>query len=159
MHLIQLEKPQQCINALSSPAAAKPVRRVLNLTFPSCISPTYCQKANNYGHSGTHKQTSFKEMRAIRRSGGIYLISSTKGINRNQKIEVPDSVRVRDTERERERQTERKNAQILQCLFFLLHWKLLSCHWKCASNRSEVRHFQVNNLVGNGNNESGQCFV
>jgi len=37
MHLIQLEKPQQCskCNALCSPSAAKPVRRVLNLTFPS----------------------------------------------------------------------------------------------------------------------------
>lgn len=40
MHLIQLEKPQQCSNALCSPFAAKPVRRVLNLTFQSCISPT-----------------------------------------------------------------------------------------------------------------------
>jgi len=41
MHLIQLEKPQQCskCNALCSPSAAKPVRRVLNLTFPSWINP------------------------------------------------------------------------------------------------------------------------
>lgn len=56
MHLIQLEKPQQCSNAFSSSTAAKPVRRVLNLTFPSCISPTRYQTANNYGQCGTQKQ-------------------------------------------------------------------------------------------------------
>lgn len=119
MHLIQLEKPQQCSNALSAPAAAKPVRRVLNLTFPSCISPTHCQKANNYGHRGTHKRTSFKEKREIRWSGDIYLISSTKGINRNQKIEIPDIVRVRDTERDIDRLKE-KTHKYFSVYFFLL---------------------------------------
>lgn len=58
-------------------------------------------------------------MREIRQSGDIYLISSTKGINRNQKIEVPDIVRVRDTEREIDRLKE-KTSNILIINFFLL---------------------------------------
>jgi len=40
----------------------------------------------------------FKEMREIAQCADVYLISSTKEINRNQ-LEVPDRVRVRDVER------------------------------------------------------------
>lgn len=54
-------------------------------------------------------------MREIGQFADIYLISSTKGINGNQKTEVPDRARVRDIQRDIDRLKEK--AQILQCLF------------------------------------------